>query len=185
MLGVSTLRLRRADSGFLLNQSLLYYSLVVMNNKQSSSKNTVFLSLIAGAIVLVGLLMFQASTTGLSQVLLPSDLAELQGQTRKRLRVAGRVADNEIRYEVEPSFLLAFSIQDPGVESLSTPVAVEYSGIKPDMFAVGRDVILDGTWKADTFVASKLMTQCPSKYEAPLPPGAKAPAVEKGSEYGK
>jgi cytochrome c-type biogenesis protein CcmE len=154
-----------------------------MTKEPQSSKNTVFLSLIGGALVLVVLLVFQASNTGVSSVLLPSDLVGLKGEERTRLRVAGRVAEGSIDYEVEPAFMLRFSIQNPGKEAdiaFTGSVPVVYSGIKPDMFAVGRDVILDGTWKSDTFIASKLMTQCPSKYEAPLPPGAKHEAATVG-----
>jgi cytochrome c-type biogenesis protein CcmE len=138
-----------------------------------SGTNRIFISLVVGALVCVGLLLFQASQTGVSDVLLPSDLAAEGVSDRARLRVAGRVAADTIAYRVEPDFLLEFSIHDPGNET-EPIIPVSYRGIKPDMFAAGRDVILDGEWTSGRFVATKLMTQCPSKYEPPKPGPASA-----------
>ena len=154
-----------------------------MNKEQQTSRNTVFISLLVGGAVVLTLLLLQASNTGINSVMLPSELAALSGESKQRIRLAGRVADDSISYEVEPEFLLAFSIHDPGKDTSGPTVPVSYSGIKPDMFAVGRDVILEGRWEADTFVATKLMTQCPSKYEAPLPPGAKPADKAAASKY--
>lgn len=86
----------------------------------------------------------------------------------KRVRVAGRVADGDVQYEVQPSFKLDFKIKDPDGKS-EVILPVSYAGIKPDMFAVGRDVIIDGEYLNGVLVAQQLLTQCPSKYEAPKP----------------
>jgi len=48
-------------------------------------------------------------------------------------------------------------------------VAVVYRGLRPDMFSAGRDVIIDGSFEGGSVVANTLLTQCPSKYEAPSP----------------
>ena len=75
---------------------------------------------------------------------------------------------------------LTFTIQDPPAqnERPATPeeeparvgtVPVVYFGVKPDMFAPGRDVIIDGNLEGGTLHATKLLTQCPSKYEPPDP----------------
>jgi len=51
-------------------------------------------------------------------------------------------------------------------------VPVHYQGVLPDMFAEGRDVIVEGRYDAGGALAAKtLMTSCPSKYE-PEKPGA-------------
>ncbi len=50
-------------------------------------------------------------------------------------------------------------------------VPVVYQGLRPDMFEAGRDVIIDGEFKDGVVIASSLLTQCPSKYEAPSPEG--------------
>ena len=128
-------------------------------------KNKVFLSIVIGAVICLSLLLFQAGRTGVSNVLLPSELVAHGGQALKRIRLAGRVADAEIKYEIEPELLLQFSLQDPN--QTGPMVLVKYKGLRPDMFAVGRDVILDGNWQDNLFVAQKMMTQCPSKYEPP------------------
>lgn len=132
--------------------------------------NKLFISLIIAAVVVLGLLMFQALQGGTSIVLLPSDLATSDAKTaRPRVRVAGRVTTENVQYTVEPKFELRFSIENPGEYGTSKTVPVVYMGIKPDMFASGRDVIIDGDFKEGVLVANKLLTQCPSKYEPPKP----------------
>lgn len=127
----------------------------------------------------LGFLMYMASRTGTSIVMQPTEIVE-QGQDLKRIRVAGRVVDTGT-YETEPKFVLKFKINNPPKdlnqevaefkfnEQLSLPVIFE--GIRPDMFALNRDVIIDGEYIAGIFYARTLLTQCPSKYEPPNPEG--------------
>lgn len=62
------------------------------------------------------------------------------------------------------------SVLGQGASAAHLPsVPVVYQGLRPDMFAVGRDVIIDGEFKDGVVFASSLLTQCPSKYEAPSP----------------
>ena len=61
---------------------------------------------------------------------------------------------------------MRFGIEDPGTGGGGL-IAVVYRGVRPDMFAVGRDVIMDGDYYNGTFTAANLLTQCPSKYEPP------------------
>ena len=85
------------------------------------------------------------------------------------------MADLPVDYAVTPGFLLRFSIINPGKGDQAVPVdpkqtiPVVYQGIKPDMFTPGRDVIIDGEFRDGILYASKLLTQCPSKYEPPSP----------------
>jgi cytochrome c-type biogenesis protein CcmE len=65
--------------------------------------------------------------------------------------------------------VLSFSVKDP--KGSEIPVPVVYRGLKPDMFAAGRDVLIDGDYEGSVIKAAKLQTQCPSKYE-PVVPGA-------------
>ena len=48
---------------------------------------------------------------------------------------------------------------------------VAYDGILPDMFAEGREVVVEGRFQEDGLAARQIMTSCPSKYE-PETPGA-------------
>ena len=79
------------------------------------------------------------------------------------LRVAGRVGANSVNWNaatLDLKFRLANFEDKDGV-----PVA--YNGVLPDMFAEGRDVIVEGTYANDgSFHARTLLTACPSKYEA-------------------
>lgn len=133
--------------------------------------NRIFISAVIGALVLAGLMVFQATQADSTAVVLPSVLVEPGAPAeRNRIRVAGRVSKAEILYSVTPKFELRFSIDNPGsVASDHGLLNVVYQGIKPDMFASGRDVIIDGNFKNGSLEATKLLTQCPSKYEAPKP----------------
>lgn len=110
--------------------------------------------------------MLQALSTGTRKVMIPSELANFSSsEPLEKIRVGGRVTSDEINYEVEPRFRLQFSVSDPGTTAPSIPVV--YRGIKPDMFAPGRDVIIDGSFRNGALEAVSLLTQCPSKYEPP------------------
>ena len=88
----------------------------------------------------------------------------LAGET---LRVKGWVrhgtvdrnpSTNELRFEL--------ARQDD-----TSPVPVSYRGIMPDMFAEGREVVVEGRYDGHGLAARQIMTSCPSKYE-PAPDGA-------------
>jgi cytochrome c-type biogenesis protein CcmE len=95
-------------------------------------------------------------------------------ETAARGEPAGTSGSEKQRY-----LRLSFTIQDPppqggGTAPLVEParigtVPVVYYGVRPDMFAPGRDVIIDGNLESGTLQATKLLTQCPSKYEPPDP----------------
>lgn len=98
------------------------------------------------------------------------------------LRLAGRVSGGTVKWD--PRTLdLAFDIQPiPQGEggshegrragavlpasAASAKLPVRYNGILPDMFADGRDVIVEGRVVDGVFEAKSLLTTCPSKYEA-------------------
>lgn len=77
-------------------------------------------------------------------------------------RLDGTVVPGSIQYDQREQ-RLNFQMTD-GKEQ----VAVQYLGLKPDAFADGREVVVEGTYQASSHVleASKLVTKCPSKYEA-------------------
>jgi cytochrome c-type biogenesis protein CcmE len=60
---------------------------------------------------------------------------------------------------------LRFALKDIG-HATPTRVAVDYRGSVPDLFKVGRHVVLEGTMRHGVFVAKpgSLVTKCPSKY---------------------
>ena len=105
--------------------------------------------------------------TSTSIVYLPSELAVMpKDKIIPRARVAGKVTVDEFNYQIEPEIHLSFYISDPEGES-NKKIPVSYNKLMPDMFAPGRSVIINGTFKDGTLLAKNLMTQCPSKYEPP------------------
>ena len=60
---------------------------------------------------------------------------------------------------------LRFRLRDIGAESRMS-VPVRYRGSVPDLFKVGRHVVVDGHLRKGTFVAEpgSMITKCPSKY---------------------
>jgi len=60
---------------------------------------------------------------------------------------------------------LRFHLKDIG-RAASARVPVAYRGSVPDLFKVGRHVVLEGTLRNGIFVAKpgSLVTKCPSKY---------------------
>jgi cytochrome c-type biogenesis protein CcmE len=78
------------------------------------------------------------------------------------VRIAGRVRPGSMNWNADTRDL-RFTLDDiTGQGALD----VHYNGILPDMFSEGRDVIVEGpSITSDTFVASAVLTSCPSKYE--------------------
>ncbi len=61
---------------------------------------------------------------------------------------------------------LRFRLADIDAKSASRRVAVRYTGSVPDLFKVGRHIVVDGRLRNGTFVAEpgSMITKCPSKY---------------------
>jgi cytochrome c-type biogenesis protein CcmE len=100
---------------------------------------------------------------------------ELSGQM---LRIAGRVVPGTVRWDPS-SLTLKFAISQPPPDDRQPAVttvaatalaAVSFTVVsrgqpKPDMFAPGRDVIVEGLLMRDgTVEARQVLTSCPSKY---------------------
>lgn len=93
-------------------------------------------------------------------------VTELAGLDRapkaEGFRLDGTVAPGSVVYDQrEPK--LQFQMTD-GKENIS----VVYEGLMPDAFADGREVVVEGSYRhaERAIYASKLVTKCPSKYEA-------------------
>jgi cytochrome c-type biogenesis protein CcmE len=109
------------------------------------------------AAVLAVFLLYTSIAGGGTPSLKPS---ELPGHTG-RVSLAGVVAGPQ-RGDGRNA-PLRFRLRDIGGEAA---VPVRYEGSVPDLFKVGRHVVVDGTLKNGTFVAvpGTLVTKCPSKY---------------------
>lgn len=88
------------------------------------------------------------------------------------VRLAGRVQTGSVHWnpkDLRLSFVLGpFEARDEA--NGSQGLQVHYQGILPDMFAEGRDVIVEGKYETGhSLVAKTIMTSCPSKYEPEKP----------------
>ncbi|MBU6280608.1 cytochrome c maturation protein CcmE [bacterium] len=108
------------------------------------------------------------------------------------LRLAGRVTQGSVQWDpktLDLAFVLMPIPKGQGgshegrragetlpIATAEARLPVSYNGILPDMFADGRDVIVEGRVVDGVFHAKSLLTTCPSKYEA----DKQAPAQEAG-----
>lgn len=87
--------------------------------------------------------------------------AESGGRYDSRVRLHGKVGSKE------------FAVDRAGLEAqfelcgTAHSLRVAYTGVIPEMFDAGRDVVVEGHRDANgLFVADTLMTKCASKYES-------------------
>lgn len=98
---------------------------------------------------------------------------EFQGRkaelANEGVRVSGRVTAGSVQRRTSANGTeLRFTLGDfveGGAGDTAGVIPVEFSGIVPDMFAEGRDVIVEGKYAGGTLRARTVMTSCPSKYE--------------------
>jgi len=132
--------------------------------------------LIAAAI---GYLIFSSIRTTSEYYLTVPEVAARQGELGgQAIRVAGRVKPGNIAWDPD-SLTLKFAIGPiPDVDAAGAPIkpvlasdpvsfrVVAAGEPKPDMFAPGRDVIVEGKLGPDgAIAATQVMTSCPSKYK--------------------
>ncbi|SRR6266404_661125 len=125
---------------------------------------------VIGAAIIVAAVSYLVYTgireTSVYYLTIDEFLSRREAVAGEGLRVAGRVASDTMKWNpstLDLKFRLANFEGSGGVD-------VTYNGVLPDMFAEGRDVIVEGTYAHDgVFRARTLMTSCPSKYEAEVP----------------
>jgi len=116
---------------------------------------------VAVALSYLGFTAFQ----GASMYYLTVDelLARTEDGYGERVRVMGTVMDGSVEKNAETDALHFAVTSDDGA---SLPVV--YSGMVPDAFKQGADVVVEGSWTpGQAFAADSLLVKCPSKYEAP------------------
>lgn len=125
-----------------------------MARKRNPARLVIALSVAA---VLAVFLLYTSIAGGGTPSLKPSQLAGHSGRVSLAGAVVGPVTGDAHQGG------LHFRVKDiKGTES----VVVLYVGSVPDLFKVGRHVVVDGRLKGGTFVAvpDTLVTKCPSKY---------------------
>ncbi len=109
------------------------------------------------AAVLAVFLLYTSIAGGGTPSLKPSELRGQQGRVSLVGRVVGPVTGDAYRGGKR------FRLRDIGGRAT---VRVVYRGSVPDLFRVGRHVVLDGRLRNGVFVGvpDTLVTKCPSKY---------------------
>ena len=117
------------------------------------------------AAVLAVFLLYTSIAGGGTPSLSPSELVGRSGD----VSLAGLVV-GPVRGDAHAGGL-RFKLRD--IEGAKkTTVTVRYTGSVPDLFKVGRHVVIDGQLRNGVFVATPgtMVTKCPSKYSALQPP---------------
>jgi cytochrome c-type biogenesis protein CcmE len=122
--------------------------------------------LILVSLVIVGavayLVLSGVKQTGLHYMTVTELATASEAPKAGGFRLDGKVAAGSVVYDQKVPRLL-FRMTDG-----NQAIGVQFDGLMPDAFAAGRDVVVEGTFRPGdrTLVASKLVTKCPSKYEA-------------------
>jgi cytochrome c-type biogenesis protein CcmE len=90
-------------------------------------------------------------------------VARQGGLVGETLRVKGWVRQGTMQWDARTNDLV-FQLA-PKDGSGGAVVPVSYRGVLPDMFAEGREVVVEARWQDGALHARQIMTSCPSKYE--------------------
>lgn len=117
------------------------------------------LVLLLSAAVLLASALVYTSFNASTEAKQPSDLASSPDSDRS-YELTGKVVEGSAKRSGDE---LRFEIRD---REGSASVPVVYSGVVPDPFRDGREVIVEGRMKNGTFMAERdsLVTKCPSKF---------------------
>ena len=126
-----------------------------MGRRRSPARLVVALSVAAALAIFI---LYTSIAGNATPTLQPSQLRGHSGAVELGGRVVGPVHGDS--YSAAGK---RFAIRDPGG---GASVRVVYHGTVPDLFKVGRDVLVKGELRGGVFVAKRdsLVTKCPSKY---------------------
>ncbi len=121
--------------------------------------------LVVMGLIILGALTYLLASGFDSHSMHRADISEIMSDPAKfkdkGIKVTGTVIDGSI---TKTPLSAVFSVHD--VES-NKNMQVIYKGVVPDNFQEDIDVILEGRYDAaaNKFLADKLLTKCPSRYE--------------------
>jgi cytochrome c-type biogenesis protein CcmE len=123
-------------------------------------KRTVRLVVALGVAVLLAVALIYTSFSASSEAKEPSELLHATPGTSYEL--TGKVVNGSVQHEKDGSIDFRVADRDGGGESLP----VTYSGVIPDPFRGGREIVLSGEVDHGTFIGERdtLVTKCPSKF---------------------
>jgi cytochrome c-type biogenesis protein CcmE len=129
-----------------------------------SRRRTRLVAALTAALVLAGALAY-TSFSSAAQVRSPTQL--LTASSGRTYDVTGNVLPGYVRHGDQLDFRLA----DRGRSARGT-VLIKYTGVIPDPFRAGREVIVTVVKSGDSFIGqpNSLITKCPSKFATAPPP---------------
>ena len=124
-----------------------------------SRKRKVRLVVALGAAVLLATALIYTSFNAATEAKTPSQLVT-DGHSGRSYELTGKVVAGSVQRSGDE---LRFTIRD---REGPASVPVVYSGVVPDPFREGREVIVSGELREGRFVAERdsLVTKCPSKF---------------------
>ena len=126
-----------------------------MRNKLKSLFISVIILSVVGYLIFTGLRDTMVYYLTVSEVLAKS--SEVHDET---IRVGGNVTPDSIQWDAKDLRLL-FTIEDD-----RSTLHVDYTGVVPDSFKAGQEVVVQGRYKGQgRFLATTIMPKCASKYE--------------------
>jgi cytochrome c-type biogenesis protein CcmE len=118
--------------------------------------------LIGSAIVVLalGFAAYQGVRSSMVYYLTPTEFRDKAELRHQKVRMAGRVVTGTV---ARAEGVARFEITD-GI----TPYRVRFAGVLPDLFAEGREVLVEGRLDGDgVLVASQVISTHPQEYKAP------------------
>jgi cytochrome c-type biogenesis protein CcmE len=114
------------------------------------------------AAVLLASALIYTSFSAATEASTPSELLHGQISPNRSIDLTGKVAAGSVHRSGD---VLRFAVQDRTGKGPAIPVV--YSGIVPDPFRVGREVIVTGKYENGKFIGERdsLVTKCPSKFQ--------------------
>ena len=138
---------------------------------------------LVGSLLIVGAIgyLITMGISNTSQYFFTVDelLSQKTPYTGAGLKIKGNVVNGSIQRDPNDYLNVKFSIEEK-----ESSLQVAYQGVTPDMFADGREVVVEGTLGKDgVFHANTLLTSCPSKYEAEKEAGKMHPGSMDTNKY--
>jgi cytochrome c-type biogenesis protein CcmE len=125
-------------------------------------KRRIRLIVALSAAVLLASALVYTSFSAATEASTPSQLLKSGVASERSVELTGKVAPGSVHKSGDT---LRFAIRDRNGTGPTVPVV--YTGVVPDPFRVGREVIVTGKLKGGTFVGERdsLVTKCPSKFQ--------------------
>jgi cytochrome c-type biogenesis protein CcmE len=125
-------------------------------------KRKIRLVVALSAAVLLASALIYTSFSAATSTSTPSQLLKGEVSPNRSIELTGKVAAGSVQRSGDT---LRFAVRD---RNGTAKVPVVYTGVVPDPFRVGREVIVTGHWSNGTFTGERdsLVTKCPSKFQS-------------------